>query len=185
MNPLIDQLSTRIERVSTNTKQHFASLSSEQLNWKSHAKSWSIAECLQHLIITNELYFKQFDRVLKGGGNHSIWERLPFWANFIGNSLLKTLTPEAKRKVNAPRIFRPSQSEISTDIVNQFLIHNQQLLEYLKKLKAHDLTINISSPVASFLPLPLEAALNIIVNHEERHFTQAKQVLEQQKEGTT
>lgn len=35
----------------------FSNISSEQLNWKPSAESWSIAQCLDHLIIADSSYF--------------------------------------------------------------------------------------------------------------------------------
>jgi uncharacterized damage-inducible protein DinB len=40
----------------------FKSLSEDQINWKLSAESWSIAECVDHLIVTNKLYFNEFEK---------------------------------------------------------------------------------------------------------------------------
>ena len=50
---LIEELETIAERVD----KTFGGLSNEQIIWKQNAGSWSIGQCLEHLIITNRLEF--------------------------------------------------------------------------------------------------------------------------------
>ena len=45
------------ETISEKVGSTFGKLSAEQINWKPNAKSWSIGQCFEHLIVTNELYF--------------------------------------------------------------------------------------------------------------------------------
>ena len=33
-----------------------------QINWKPSLENWSIAECVDHLIVTNKLYLKEFEK---------------------------------------------------------------------------------------------------------------------------
>ena len=40
----------------------FKTLSESQINWKPSPENWSIAECVDHLIVTNKLYLKEFEK---------------------------------------------------------------------------------------------------------------------------
>ncbi|GMU95345.1 DinB family protein [Ignavibacterium album] len=38
------------------------SLSENELNWKATSETWSIAECIDHLAVTNKLYFNKMEK---------------------------------------------------------------------------------------------------------------------------
>ena len=42
--------------------EKFKILSESQINWKPSLGNWSIAECVDHLIVTNKLYLKEFEK---------------------------------------------------------------------------------------------------------------------------
>lgn len=176
----IQALINRLQAVSKAVEEEFSSIEEIQLNWKENPDTWSIGECLEHLMITNKLYFKQFDQVL----NHqqkTFWERLPFLANFFGGLLLKSLTPKPTNKIKAPSIFKPSQSKVSPQIVQDFIQHNQKVIEYFQQLQLKNPQTIITSPAASFVTLRLGTAMQILTNHEERHLFQAQQIKENLK----
>lgn len=176
LNTIID----RINRVSGEAGQAFGGLSAEQMNWKPGDKQWSIGQCLEHLIVSNRTYFPQ----LKALGNEipkapTFWERLPFLPKFWGNMLLRSITPEPKRKMSAPSVFKPGQSEVAEDILQQFKAHNLELVRHLRNTRGLNHShVVITSPAASFVVYSLHDAINILANHEERHLLQAKRVME-------
>ena len=56
---LIDVLKT-LDRMTSEYQRDLGQLSSTQLNWKPDPKSWSVGQCIDHVIVTNELYFSIF-----------------------------------------------------------------------------------------------------------------------------
>ena len=42
--------------------EKFKILSEDQINWKPSQEKWSIAECVDHLVVTNKLYLKEFEK---------------------------------------------------------------------------------------------------------------------------
>jgi hypothetical protein len=57
MRERIEGLIDELGRVTGETRAAFGSLSRGQLNWEPAADGWSIAQCLEHLIVINSLYF--------------------------------------------------------------------------------------------------------------------------------
>lgn len=51
-----------------------SNLTSEQLNWKPGEESWSIGQCLDHLIISDCLYFPAFKKIAEGKHEMSFWK---------------------------------------------------------------------------------------------------------------
>ena len=62
----IETIGLELSNVATDSKTIFGSLSAAQLNWKPAPKSWSVAQCFDHLITTHSLYFPEFERLANG-----------------------------------------------------------------------------------------------------------------------
>jgi hypothetical protein len=52
----------------------FGYLTAHQLNWKPSADEWSVAQCFDHLVTSNEAYFTIFEKVLSGDKKNTFWE---------------------------------------------------------------------------------------------------------------
>ncbi|MEL7341094.1 MAG: DinB family protein, partial [Bacteroidota bacterium] len=148
--------------------------------WKPNPKSWSIAQCLDHLITTNELYFPIFDGLKTGTVPSNFFARFGIMSGYFGRLLRRTLGPDVVRKAKSPANFQPSQSDLGGDIVSRFLAHQEVLLQAYADLPNQDLSqIIMISPAASFVTYSIEDALHILAGHEERHLRQAQRVMQE------
>ena len=157
----------------------FGSLSPEQLNWKPGADQWSIAQCLDHLIVVNSPYFPLIEKIAKGEYRTTLKERMPLLPYLFGSMILRSVQPETQRRSKAFRKFHPSGSAIDAGIVVRFKAHQQELVHCMQKtedLKLED--IIITSPVSSFITYSLFDAYRIVVAHEQRHLAQARRVMQ-------
>lgn len=183
----IHQLIPKLESVTTAVKESFSDLSPNQLNWKPTPSSWSIAQCLDHIMVSNELYRPILTQVLAGTYPVSIWAKISPFSRMNGRMMVNNLGPEVKRKMTSPASFRPSQSTIEPDIVARFLSHQHALLDLYRAFETKGVPDhNVASPASALLTFPVGDALTIIAVHEERHLQQAQNVLEKGRElGTT
>lgn len=166
------------EAIAGDAKTLFGHLSPEQLNWKPAADSWSVAQCLDHLISANRGFHPIFDRILKGEYRKTFLHRMPFIPAFLGKLLVKAVSPDYNRKVKAPNLIQPSTSSIDPQIVEHFVTSQRETLAKMKSLKDRDpAEIIITSPVASVVVYSLLDAFRLIVAHERRHFAQAQRVM--------
>jgi hypothetical protein len=172
-------LSTQFEKINDYVEKNIAPLSEEQLNWKSTPKTWSIAECLEHLIVNNTNYFKTFDALVSGTHRQTFWQRTSPLTNFFNKKLLEFTAAEAKTKVKAPPSFSPSASVFDKNIVQRFLQQQEMLRQYFDKLEpiAANKKIIISSPFSGAITFHLSIVLTAFVNHEQRHINQADKIL--------
>lgn len=160
------------------TLSSFGNLTFQQLNWQPNINQWSIAQCFDHLITANISYFPVFEKILSGEKKNSFLEKIPLLPNFWGKMLIKAVAPESPSKLKAPKVFQPSNSSIDSNIISRFIDQQNQVLKYMKATEGLDLEkIIISSPVSSLITYSLIDAYTVIVNHEQRHFLQAKRVL--------
>ena len=165
------------QEISAEAKSTFGSLSPTQINWKPSAESWSVGQCIDHLLVSNRPYGEIIDQVVQGKYEQTFLHRLPVLPGMFGRLLIKSLDPETKRKMKAPAVFAPAVSTIDGKIVETFLSTQQQLIERMKSTRGLDLAkIIITSPALGIVTYSLLDALRIIVVHEQRHFGQAKRV---------
>ena len=159
-------------------QQNLATLSEYQLNWQPAAGKWSIAQCLDHLMVTNEKYFPSFEKILAHTYTPSLWQRINPFTKLTGRSFLKNISEVPDKKFKAPKIFAPASSQYRTGVITDFIHHQQKVIHLftgLKKLNTRE--IIISSPVSNIITLRLKDALTLIVQHEQRHISQANNVL--------
>ena len=167
------------KNVASEAKSVFGNLSVAQLNWKPSSDRWSVGQCFAHLISSNQGYFPVIENVL-AGKKPTFWESLPVLPGLMGKILIKSLDPASTRKVKAPKKFQPAQSDISGSVINDFVAQQAQIVEKMQATEHLDLKRTIvTSPIAAAITYSLMDAYRIIVVHEQRHFQQAKRVMEE------
>lgn len=176
--PTLDELTLNIEEVSREVKEAFAKLNSAQLNWKPNPDSWSIGQCLDHLIKSNQPLISTVEAVKQSSGRPSLWERVPLLPRLFGKLVVDAVSPEAARKLKAPDKFQPRSSDIDGDVVRRFLDTQKAVLDLMRSTAHMDLKrIIITSPASSVITYSIFDGYRVISNHEQRHLAQAKRVL--------
>lgn len=155
----------------------FGNLRIYPLNWKENQQKWSIGQCLEHLITTNETYFTHFEAIANGTYQPTFWQKISPLSAYFGNWVLETTRPVVTSPLKAPPTFAPTQSEVSANIVSNFITHNQALSTLIAKLANANPQTVLSSPALGLITYPLKDALQMICQHEERHLNQAEKVL--------
>lgn len=172
-------LITAANDIAAEAKSTFGRLSPTQLNWKPSAERWSVAQCFDHLLTSNQGYLPLIDGVL-AGIKPTFWQRMPVLPGLAGKLLIKSLDPKSTRKIKAPAKFQPSHSDINPSVIDDFADQQARIVEKMKATEHLDLeNIIITSPVSAAITYSLMDAYRIIVVHERRHFEQARRVTEE------
>jgi len=108
-NPYLNPIFKKADLLTEEVRATFGFLSKEQLNWKPSPQKWSIGQCLDHIITSNQQYEPIFKAFVNGTHKKTFWERLPFLPSMFGKMLMNSLKPNAKMKMKAPSVFRPAQ----------------------------------------------------------------------------
>jgi len=169
----------RLEELSLKFNKTFGNISEREIHWKPNANAWSIAQNLEHLILINESYFPMIDRLRNKGHKKPFTAKFGFLVNFFGKMILKSVQPETSKKTKTFSIWKPSENSNSEDILVRFTEHQQKLKQKIND--SEDLLKQnavISSPANPKIVYKLDTAFRIIIAHEERHFQQAKKLLE-------
>lgn len=168
----------RIDALSLKFKKEFGILSEEEINFKPSPAVWSIAQVIDHLIKINSSYFPVLDKIAAGTYKKPFTGKFPFLVRFFGKMILESVSPDRRKKIKTFPVWEPSKSNISV-VMNRFL-ESQELLKSKIDLCRNfmDNHTVISSPANRIIVYTLDAAVEIILSHEERHFLQAKELLD-------
>ena len=175
---LTQQTMDAFNKVTVEAKALFQHLSPKQLNWKPSSEKWSIAQCLDHLIVSNSTYYPQFDEVILGKHKNSFYQNLKFVSKYFGDYLIKETGAVVSKPMKSPAAFVPSQSEIAGTIVTDFEKHQQEFCARIQQLGKVDMDETVlHSPALKIITYNLTDLLTILAAHEQRHLTQAINVL--------
>lgn len=163
--------------VSKDAESKFAGLSAEQMNWRPSADSWSVGQCFEHLILTNDQISAAVQSVADGSHRNSFWENWSPFTSFFGNFLIRSMKRDDKKfKVPSEAIAPPS--DVDPQIVAKFIANNDTLITLFGKLDRADLEKTvITSPFMGLMTYRLADGMTIIVEHEKRHLRQAERVV--------
>ncbi len=179
-NKLLLNLATEASEVTRSFKNEFGQLNDVQFNWKPNPNQWSIGECIDHLIVSNQLYFPKFEAVANGQHISTIWQKLPWLPSFWGKMLLKIVSPDYPKNSKTLKIFEPTASDFTVDLIQEFENCQQKLVTYFEQMDHINLDkIIITSPASALITYPLKDACKVLIEHEKRHFNQAFHVKEQ------
>src|SRR6478672_10932595 len=127
----VDGVLSQFEAVAADVDKTFGKLSAEQLNWKPAPESWSVGQCLDHLIKSNEEFYPELDALATGTRKNTFWQNWSPLSGIAGAFLVSTLKKDGQKVKTNQKMTPPS--EIAGDIVEIFEKHQQ---EFIKKICA-------------------------------------------------
>lgn len=170
-----------LEQIKEKASEEFLGMDPEELVWKPSPKSWSIAECLKHLIIANELYLTDINDRLNKSEVKTMEKPIRF--TLTGRIFLYFVDPKYKIKVPAPALFKPEKQPKKIDgqkTVAHFLDLQDRLITTADKAYGYDHSKLITvSPLSNLLQFNIGEQFYIMMRHEKRHLNQAKRVKDQ------
>ncbi len=162
----IAELSKTQERI-TNTVE---GLSEAQLNFKATPESWSVAECVEHLAISESMFNGMLQGALKTPANAAMRDSV----KMTDQALLGIITSR-EQKVKTPEAFEPSGKFGSHDeTLDALVTKRKEHIEYVKTTE-DDLRNHYGQ-----LPFGTIDGLQIMLfmsGHTERHVAQMEEVM--------
>src|SRR5687767_3491607 len=176
MDERISEITTALKQVADDARSTFGGLSSEQLNWKPSENSWSVGQCFEHIIKTNEQFFPEFEKLASGTRKNSFIENYSPLTGFFGRFLIKAVSEDSKKaKAPSQKIVPPS--DISADIIDRFTAHIGEVNRKIQSCGTADRRKTVvTSPFLAIFTYTLEDAYTVLVEHTKRHFRQANRV---------
>jgi hypothetical protein len=178
MNARLDDINKQLSEITGEVRSTFGNLTNEQLNWKTSPDSWSIAQCLDHLILTGRAFKTEFERLASGTRKNTFWQQYSPFSSLAGKLLIKAIKSDAK-KVKAPTPVIVPPSEIPDGIIDRFAEANHELARRIASTVAADWRKQVvTSPFAAAVTYTVDDAYTVLIEHERRHLRQARRVIE-------
>lgn len=178
-NPYLKDIIERMDLVSKKAAGSLGFLTHQQLNWREEPMSWSVAQYLHYIMAINKSYLPTLIQVNNGTRRAKKREKLPLLPDIWGTMLVRMLKSDPKGTPKPNNGLAPPTSQISTDILEEFSIHQGSLIHLLEELdqEDHDAVI-ITSPENRFVTYPIKDIIKGLCLQEERHLKMALEVKE-------
>ena len=164
-----------LEELEKEARILFEKLSLKQLNWKPQPKTWSVAECIAHLLIVFSKYEPAVNKALSQANKQE--ENVSYQASFLGKIFLNFVKPDYKIKIPAPSALKPTQSHYGLEVVEMYFGYLQKVKSFMQASENKNLNkIKIPSSVSKLIRFNLGDYFKIEVWHNLRHFQQMLRV---------
>jgi hypothetical protein len=166
-----------LEGITLETEATFGSLDARQLNWRPDATRWSVAQCFEHLLLSNGLMFTAAKEAMNPTQPRTLWQRAPVLPGVFGRMLIRSQAPGSTRKFTASPNAQPTASEVAADIVRRFGDQHRATLDWLAGLDERDAGRAImTSPFVRLICYSVLDGCRLVVAHDRRHVEQADRV---------
>lgn len=171
--------STRLQEISRIVATELMPLKENQLNWKPASSSWSVAQCIEHLLLAFQGYLTGLDHVIARAKAENNQATKPFQITFMGKLMVFAVNPSVKMWVPAPPKFKPEKRKVfNHEVLHQFNSTIQRLHEQLEASKNFDWNkYKITSPVSPLIRLSVGDTYEVLTLHSLRHLKQAQRVM--------
>ena len=165
-------------------QEQFLNLSIDQLNWKPEIHSWSISECLEHIMLSGQFYIDEITKCFLRHKPENEPLNINFKPGLIGNYSAKSMKPrdsgEIKNKMKTFSRMEPGKSGIDTKkLFVDFRKFQDDLILLIEKARYYNLnTLKIKSSIGRIIRFKLGDAFRFVVAHNQRHIQQAINVLQ-------
>ena len=150
-------------------------LTPQELNWKSHPGVWSVGQCIDHLLVSNNVYCPAISEALAGHPPGRVEEITPGWFGqwFIDSYIEPSGSTKPRR---APKKITP-ESQVDPSILDRFLASNQRARELVHRAGSYDVNrIRFRNPFLPIIHFTVGTGFEILSRHERRHLLQAERI---------
>jgi hypothetical protein len=177
--PDIKNLNDQLDAAERDAQALVAGLAENRGAWRAETGSWSVAECLDHLAVTNRVYLlamKEAAILARGQGR---LRRGPAVPGLVGHWFVRTMEPPVKApfRTKAPRIVEPRPAPRLADTFASFESSQEEVRAFLRAYADLDLAaVRFPNPFVLGVRFSLATGLHVITAHERRHLWQAWRV---------
>ncbi len=155
-----------------------ADLDDREVNWKPPGDvHWSVAQCLNHLTVTNEFYLRGCAQRLREARAAGLTPFSGLHPTLLGRWFIGSLEPPPRFKVQAPTQVVPAPTLPLDELLPAYKASHS---EYRRLVEASaDLDINrviAPNPFFNRVKMRLSTMLLVMPAHDRRHLWQAKNV---------
>ena len=141
---------------------------------------WSVAYCVEHLVLAGRAFLAKWDLALKEVATHQLYSNGPFPYAWWQRIVLKVLEPPYSVKTKTTRAFMPYTRRSINETTSHFWDMHRELVRRIEvSAPANARRARVQSPFVPWIWYPLGFSFDLALTHERRHLWQAWQVRQQ------
>jgi hypothetical protein len=141
---------------------------------------WSIAHCIEHLVLTGHAFAGKWDAALKRARANGYHDSRSFQYSWWQRAVLRATEPPYRLKTRTAQPFLPCSRRSMQETIYRFLSMHQEIGKHLNNSwDVNTEGTRVQSPFASWICYPLGFSFDLALAHERRHLWQARQVRRQ------
>jgi hypothetical protein len=154
-------------------------LTEAQLTWRADVRTWSIADCLNHLVVAGNQSLRGIRSAVVEARAGGLLSRGPFRHSVLGSWLIRLMDAPPTIKFKVPKAYRPVPDVSAFEIVAGFFLLQDELFRALDEANGMDLgRVKVANPVSKWFRMSLGQEFAFTAAHERRHLWQASRVRE-------
>lgn len=151
-----------------------APVSADVLPQRPRSGGWSIAEILEHLVISTDSYLDRLRPIVDGATSRTPFADVMWKPSFMGSLLVGSF--RSPRRMRAPRIYRPGHTP-RAQILEEFINRQMEVGRLITEGARLDWRrTRFRSPAIGLIRMNLGDAFTVPVVHAERHAAQIERV---------
>jgi hypothetical protein len=180
-HPQLVQLVRELEATSAHATRLVESHDDRTFSAKPAPNSWSAAEAIAHLTITNQRTIEEIERALARNDGRTVPDTHRYRMDFVGTALRWSLEPPYRIKTPTAPGFVPEAVADRRSVLADFLGQQRAVAATIGHAQGRDLSsIKITSIFNTRVRYNVFAALRVITTHNRRHLWQAERALSTQ-----
>jgi hypothetical protein len=155
-------------------ERRFQPLSAAQLWWRPGTRSWSIAECVQHLNATLAAYLPKIEAAVEDGWKQEITSGQVLPYDWQTRNILERMEPPSNECRVATRDLAPARKIDFEILAGEFFEKRQRYAQTLQRANGLNLsTVIVESQIQPLVP-SLGGMLELLAVHERQHMWEAE-----------
>ncbi|MCX7877314.1 MAG: DinB family protein [Ignavibacteria bacterium] len=155
-----------------------SNISDKKFNNRASDKTWSVAECVDHLIITGYEYSQLFERALNETLEKEYFLNGKLKGSWIGRRFAKSLEPPPGIRLKSPVRWKPATGISKSKVSNAIIQLQDRWIELIEKSDGLDISrVKYSSPVTKLIRFTAYDMIIINLAHQRRHLWQIRNIL--------
>jgi len=173
----VGQCLRTIQSVEADLRGLTAGLTECQFQAPPRTGGWSIAYCIEHLILTGNAFMNEWDAALDAASTRGSRAGGPFPYSWLQRKLLNFAEPPYRLRVKTTKPFVPLARRPMADTIHRFLRMHKEMAARVARCQGLDAgSIKVKSPFVSWLSYSLGMSFDLALAHERRHLWQAMQI---------
>ena len=173
-----------LEAIERDLGHLIAGLKEDQFHATTAAGGWSVAYCIEHLVLSGHAFLPKWDLALKNASARSLYRTGPMSYRWWHRLILAGIEPPYRIKTKTKWAFTPCSRQSIEETLRRFFSMHREVRHRIELSVGVDAErARVQSPFVSWISYPLGLSFDLALAHERRHLWQAWRVRRQFASG--